>query len=345
MIEFAFTLDYEIYGNGTGRLRDLVYEPTKELISVFKERDSKFVVFAEALEFKRIEEYGADDTISEVRDQLRRLHDDGFEIGLHLHPWWFNARHEDGCWHLDWTERNLCVASVQRANEVVGCAINYLRDTLVDRCFTPTSFRNGLWLMQPTQPIASVLLNHGVRIDSSVFKGGYIQAIDLDYRPSLNNSYFWLVNDDVNLPDPSGRLLEIPIYTEMVPFWKMLTQKRLALQRKAPSTANGSPLPSRFLDFARLNYPRKVDFCRMTYRTLQSVIDEIIRMDRHSPQTYKIIVAIGHSKDLIDFDTVRHLLSYLDENGIPVVSFHEVLTRIDHEQNAGKVNRCLTSCS
>ena len=31
MIECIFTVDYEIYGNGTGALIDLVYEPAKQL--------------------------------------------------------------------------------------------------------------------------------------------------------------------------------------------------------------------------------------------------------------------------------------------------------------------------
>src|SRR6476660_7896099 len=151
MIDFAFTLDYEIYGNGLGRLHDLVYQPTEELATVFKERNVPFVVFAEALELQKMEDYGTDDSIGNVRDQLCRLRDENFEIALHLHPWWVNARPEGEFWRFDWTDRNLCVAARPRVDEVIHTAIDYLRRTLRDQSFIPTSFRNGLWLMQPTK--------------------------------------------------------------------------------------------------------------------------------------------------------------------------------------------------
>src|SRR5690349_74991 len=108
MIEFVFTLDYEIYGNGTGTLRDLVYEPTRRLISLFEKRNVTFVTFAEAVEFIKIEEYHSDSGITQVREQLFELYEKGFEIGLHLHPWWAKGRFENGFWLLDFNEQNIC---------------------------------------------------------------------------------------------------------------------------------------------------------------------------------------------------------------------------------------------
>ena len=83
MIQFIFTLDYEIYGNGAGSLRDLVLEPTGRLADVFQEWNASFVVFAEAIEFRKMEEFHSDEAIPEVRAQLRQLRDRGCEIGLH----------------------------------------------------------------------------------------------------------------------------------------------------------------------------------------------------------------------------------------------------------------------
>ena len=36
MVECIFTLDYEIYGNGSGSLADLVYEPGERLKAMFE---------------------------------------------------------------------------------------------------------------------------------------------------------------------------------------------------------------------------------------------------------------------------------------------------------------------
>jgi hypothetical protein len=325
MIKFIFTLDYEIYGNGTGTLRELVLDPTKRMGELFAEFGAPFVVFAEALEFQKIEEQHTDADISEVRAQLRDLRAKGHEIGLHLHPWWANARLENGSWRLDWNERNLCTAAPERIDQIVREAIDYLRDALGDPGFSPVSFRNGLWLMQPTLNIARALARHGIKIDSSVFKGGVTRELGLDYRPALRNGASWWFSNDVNVEQPQGLLRELPIHTEMVPFWKMLRRKRLGLHRKVPAAPYGTPVPSRWRDYLRLTYPRKLDFCRMSFDELRAAMAPVLQQDTLAPAVERIIVAIGHSKDLVDFETLRSLLSYLQDSQILVTSFDNEL--------------------
>jgi len=324
MIECIFTLDYEIYGNGHGSLRDLVLDPTQRLAEVFQEFDAPFVVFAEAVEFAKMEEAQCDPDSAGVRAQLRELRAAGCEIALHLHPWWARARHEDGRWHLDWSERNICTLQPDRVEAIVAEAIRYLRESLNDPHFTPLSFRSGLWAMQPTPVIAKVLARHGVEVDSSLFKGGRVRGLGLDYRPAMANGSSWRFSNDVNMPDPRGTLLEIPIHTQMVPFWRMLGGKRLELHSKTRKASEGSPLPRNWRDFVRLRYPRKLDFCRLTFAEMREaitgVLEEEQRQKEHNP-----IVAIGHSKDFVDPDAVRSFLTFLQERGIAVKTFSRML--------------------
>ena len=56
MLECIFTLDYEIYGDGHGSLRELVYEPAKRLKEVFEDAGAKLVVFVEVAELEKIDE-------------------------------------------------------------------------------------------------------------------------------------------------------------------------------------------------------------------------------------------------------------------------------------------------
>jgi len=46
MIDCIFTIDYEIYGNGEGSLRELVYEPTQKFV---------FCIFIAAISYYVIE--------------------------------------------------------------------------------------------------------------------------------------------------------------------------------------------------------------------------------------------------------------------------------------------------
>src|SRR5437016_2854357 len=295
MIECIFTIDYEIYGNGEGSLRQLVFEPALKLVRLFQERGVRFVAFVEAAELDLIEQHHADEAITDVRNQVRELHNAGFEIALHLHPQWYNALHKNGDWILDYSEYNLCTLSRERIEYIIQRSVAYLRDVVGDPSFTPLSFRAGNWLFQPCNVPASVLANHGIKIDSSVFKGGLQRNHRLDYRPATANGYFWQFKNDVNQATQQGAMLEIPTYTRMVPFWKMLTSKRVGLQRRSASTPH-RPLQkfNKLLDLLRPWYPLKFDFCRMTLQELICTIDCALREDARRPDTYKPIVAIGH---------------------------------------------------
>ena len=337
MIECIFTLDYEIYGNGEGSLDELVYQPTEQLMRIFDSAGAKFVCFVEAAEFELIEAHGSDAAIERIRRQILALAHHRHEIALHLHPQWYRARLENGRWRLDDSEYNLCTLPRERIVQIIDRAVMYLRKVLDDPDFTPHSFRAGNWLFQPADNVAPVLADYGIKVDSSVFKGGRQHKHHLDYRPACRNGPFWRFRHDANRPNPDGELWEIPIYTEQVPFWKMLTRKRVGLQKRASAGA-GSGRWNRLRDFLRLRHPLKFDFCRMTLDELISMTERALREDRDDPQTYRPLVAIGHSKDLSDFETVRAYLAFLNERGIAVSTLKEACRKCKIEERCGSLN-------
>ena len=261
MIEVIFTLDYEIYGNGEGSLRELVHEPARKLKAVFDKFGAKLVLFAEAAELEMISLQKADSAIEDVETQIRELHVQAHEIALHLHPQWVNARYLNGKWDLDYSEYNLCTLSEERISEIVDRSINYLRNVLETSDYIPLSFRAGNWLFQPTMKAARTLAERGVKIDSSVFKGGVQHQHHLDYRRAAGNGYYWRFRSDVNMADNQGKMVEIPIFTQMVPIWKMATAKRIGLQQKGnssrPTFRNRA---YRLLDRARFRSPFEIRF-------------------------------------------------------------------------------------
>ena len=133
MIACIFTIDYEIYGNGEGDLRELVFDPTQRLTELFDKWNAKFVNFVEAAEFEKIEEYRTDDAIGDIRKQIRHLYEQGHEVALHLHPQWFNARHQQGKWLLDSTEYNLCALPLEQITRLVNQAVRYLSEVEIGR--------------------------------------------------------------------------------------------------------------------------------------------------------------------------------------------------------------------
>ncbi len=329
MVECIFTLDYEIYGNGEGSLKELVYEPSKGLMAVFEEAQARFVAFVEAAEMEKIDQCRTDDYIDAVNVQIRELYERGFEIGLHLHPQWYNGTFQNGKWILDNSEYNLCTLDEERIAEVVERSLSYLRKVLGDPTFVPLSFRAGNWLFQPTKTAAAVIAKRGIKIDSSVFQGGVQRAHQMDYRPAKRNGFYWRFSNDVNEPDPAGAWIEMPIYTEMVPFWKMMTSKRVGLQHRAGGGMSSiSQRLARLGDLIRFRYPLKLDFCRMTLDELTRAMVSIIEDDKKDPSGYRPVVAIGHTKDLIDLNTVKSFISFLRCNKVAVCTFRDVYPKV-----------------
>jgi hypothetical protein len=332
MIDVIFSLDYEIYGNGEGSLRELIYEPAEKLKAIFRTWNAPCVVFVEAAELEIIKSERADPVIDLVERQIREFHGEGFEVGLHLHPQWYNACHKDARWQLDYGEYNLCRLSPDRIDQIIDRSISYLRRVLGESGYSPVSFRAGNWLLQPTGAAAKSLAGHGVKIDSSVFKGGLQHQHGLDYRRSRKNGYYWPFSEDVNVPDQRGILLEIPTFTKMVPTWKFFTAKRIGAQQKGPANIqHRQEKLTRLMDFLRFRHPMKLDFCRLTAEEMIWMFDQEVEKDRKHPALYRPIVAIGHTKDLVDLEAVESFLSYLGEKGISKSTFRDVLDKIKGE--------------
>jgi hypothetical protein len=307
-------------------LSDLVYEPARRLKSLFDEAGAKLVLFVEVAELEKIEQFGTDSAIEDVKAQIREFHREGHEVALHIHPQWCNARYDAAGWTLDYDEYGLGQLSESRIDVIVGRSIAWLRGVLDEPEFTPISFRAGNWLLQPTGRIARVLARHGIKIDSSVYKGGRQRKHGLDYRRALVNGDSWNFSDDVNVPDPAGALLEIPVFTRMVPFWKMITTKRLGLQAKAQAERKSwCEKIDRMLDLLRLYHPLKFDFCRMTSTELTRMMESVNRGRQTDSDSCAPIVAIGHTKDLEDFRAVEAFLSYLKQESIGTTTFREIL--------------------
>ncbi len=331
MIKCIFTFDYETYGDGSGALKEFVYEPTERLRDVFCKWSARFVNFVEVAELEKIEAYGTDPAIDLVRKQIRTLYQDDFEIGMHLHPQWCNAHYDGGQWLLDMSEYNLCILPRNRIAQIIKGSIKYLRHAVEQSAFSPLSFRAGNWLLQPTETTANILASNGIRIDSSVFKGGLQRRHGLDYRRAIGNGYYWRFTADVTKPDANGPLLELPIYAQLVPIWKMATGKRIGLGNTSRGSKGIKDRVIRAFDFFRFRYPIKLDFCRMTLKELTSMMGKVVLEDQRDPESCRPVVAIGHTKDLRDIKTVDAFLDFLRTTGIAVSTFQEVYPKLGQD--------------
>ena len=72
--KIILTVDYEIWGNGTGSFKDLVYDPTEKMIEICDLYDVKLTLFVEMGHYWAMKKYEAifKDEIILFENQLKR---------------------------------------------------------------------------------------------------------------------------------------------------------------------------------------------------------------------------------------------------------------------------------
>ena len=179
-----------------------------------------------------------------------------------------------------------------------------------------------LFRSHPSQDIVESLEELGILYDTSVFKWGKIQTdvFSLDYTEAHSDIFPWRVDpSDINRKANRAGLYEIPILTRRTLFTSMLTGKRLSIQRKLEKTevcgeavaqAPMDKFRRRIKSFRPL-YPRKFDFCRMTFKELRNYADYAIERCSHL-QGVVPVVAIGHSGEFMNDGDLDRFLEYMN---------------------------------
>jgi hypothetical protein len=65
----------------------------------------------------------------------------------------------------------------------------------------------------------------------------------------------------------------------------------------------------------------------MSLKELTEMMDKLIHEDQGNPSIFRPVVAIGHTKDFIDFEVVEEFMNYLRARCIPVSTFTELYHR------------------
>lgn len=210
------TLDYELFGDGSGCLGACVVEPTDRCRAIAEAHDARLTLFVEALEFAalaRLDGAPGADKYPEVEQQLSRLAASGHALQLHLHPQWLDAHHEAGNWHLDfskWRVGSLSNSDLARCFDEGQAYLNRFAKQA-------TVFRAGGWTIQPEGHVLEQLNERHITVDSTVAPGLYNAATGdwYDFRnaPALP---YWSIQDDVCSPVSDGPVIEVPIATARI---------------------------------------------------------------------------------------------------------------------------------
>jgi hypothetical protein len=318
-IKMIFTLDYEIHGNGDGSPHQLMVEPTYRLINLLEKYGFKLTVFADVAEilcFKTYFEKTGDDKFFyiEIAEQLQEAIKRGHDVQLHIHSSYFNAAYNGKSWEQYWQEYNMAALSYSRIDEMVQISKNWLENLLmpINPNYKCHVFRAANWSIMPTENIYKALVNNGIDIDTSVYKGGKQKGnVNFDYTDAYSNMFAYKADcQNINAKNENGTLTEYPIYSEMRFFWHFVTPMRFfrmirakfykhkqienVSQNDKKSSSNMLSIKAFFRKSAW-----KLDFNQASPRQLKNALKRIRKQAGNNSVN---IVLIGHSKTFIPYN-------------------------------------------
>ena len=356
----VISVDYEIFGNGEGDVRQHVTGPTERMAHLCEKYRAPLTVFFEVEEYLAFEKHRdalkktlGYDPAAEIRQQIIALAKAGHDIQLHLHPQWHQAEYREGKWRLQpekTTVDSLFTTQAETTNYIAerkGVIEKIVAES--GRQHTVTVYRAGAFSAQPGVRLLPALAKNGFVIDSSVVKGLVQNKFPefLDYRKAPSAKEPWRVSREVSEQDSSGPIWEVPIYSRMRRRFQQITVRRLRAKFSSniPKTQQQDMVqqlgikknPVALLKLLSQPVPIKLDYHNQSPGTLLSWI-------KSAPAAVNggldVVVLIGHTKEHTDDAAFEKFLSLAKaERGIKVSGFGEIaeLLRARMNGHAGKI--------
>lgn len=337
--------DWELYGDGSGDIEQLMFRPAREALRVCDEVGAKYTFFAEigqqlAMKNSPLASHHkfAETWEKILTDAVRNGHD----VQLHLHPQWIGAQLKGERFELNPSTWSLARLDRETMKSALKRGIDYLHPllSLSANDYSVVAFRAGGYMIQPSTTILSVLRELKILADTTVIKGmkmenatlGGINFVD---APSAVRPWF-PDSDDVAkesssynnlfcLPTfSSPARLPIPIYSFMINplslrfYWK---QRRFEKQqgytpvymKGVSSNSNGTNLGF----FGRVFRERPVtcDFGLTHVSTILRLVDKFEREAEKFGENRSALILYTHSKQLFSIENFRKLLQAFKRRG------------------------------
>ena len=227
------TVDYELFGNGSGCPAKCVIAPTERILSIASRYSTPVTLFVEALEFMAMEgERATSADADAVKAQIRSAVRSGHDVQLHLHPQWVNASFgTNHRWALDLEKWRIGDLKVNEVAQLLASGKAWLETVLrpVESNYACYAFRAGGWCIQPSLLVLQALNELDFRVDSTVAPGlrDARRGAWFDFRAAPRKPC-WRVAQDVCQESRTG-IWEIPIVVARV---SAIDHGRALLRRK-----------------------------------------------------------------------------------------------------------------
>lgn len=360
MIKLMLHDDWEIYMNGSGDPKRLMFDKAKRILDICDKYGAKYTFFAEvgqqfAMLNSKFKEHKliANEWENIMKDAIERGHD----VQLHFHPQWIGADFQDSNWILNVKNQSIAKMSYEDILLHLSKGKIYLSELLSsnNHKHEVLAFRAGGWMNQPSTNLIKALVECGIRAEVSVVKekliiDGYNNIID--FRGAASNFQPWFPNiDDIKNADyPVERqLFCIPTYSKTynlpLPLFLLFKDPLsfsyyLDINRKVKNSyaekASYFKKPSKLQYLLTLFNKKSTygSFGYIHYSTLLRMIRDVKRFQKKGKFNWLPMIMLTHSKSfhsLENFETFLRILSN-DEN-VNFATTEAVINELLNPQN------------
>lgn len=360
-MDLILTIDYELYGDGSGNVFETMINPTNDYLKLCEKYNIKSTIFFEVIEYIRLAEewekgnkMGYHKNPAEaIRGQIIKAFQEGHDIQLHIHPQWINAKYETGGWVMDNRYWRLPEVPVEAdlnfplgLDALIKMGKNRIENILkpIDQAYQCNIFRAGGFNIFPSHQIIPILRANGFIADSSVFPGSFQDSefSYFDYRNIPNDLPYWWINGSVTHPTSNQKdFLEIPVFAEKIVRIRKYDKNRIKIAMKNKKS-NLQKIQSK-VGMQRSNILQKMlfffekealtwDYCLFSNRKMNRYLKSAKKIEADSQQKFHPFVLVGHSKEFLLPGTLEKFIRKNIQE-IDFSTLSEAVTKINQLKN------------
>ena len=330
MKKLLLTLDYELFGDGSGNVFKHIIEPTKSIMAMAERYGAKFTVFFEVVEYWRLKQEWEDSNhmgydrnpVEAMEQQVLDMISRGHDVQLHIHPQWVDAKWEKERWTVDFDNWRLSDfnSPAMTLKQLVSRGKLTLEEIIQPHypnyeCY---AIRAGGYNAQPSKALVKAMRECGIKVDSSVVPGAKEHGLlsIYNYSSSPRSMGKWYVADKLeeSSKDPTD-IIELPIVSfpivRILKFLSLTKIKSILLNRKS---AQASYNAKTTLGVESCSILRKISFFfKKEYQTWDYCLfpcwlHRYFLRKISKQKSRDIFVVIGHPKSLVSTKGLEFLL-------------------------------------
>ena len=338
MPNLCLTLDYELFGSGSGDVFQHIIEPTNRLLAICSEYNIKLSIFFEVVEYWKIKEYyekgvsmGYQSNPAEaMREQIIRAYKQGHDIQLHVHPQWIDAKYVNKKWILNLDYWRLPQVPLE-ANETISMGLNDLIKNgkqcleewlqAINPDYQCNIIRAGAYNVDPSQKLIKVLKDNGFIADSSVYYGGIMNSklSKYDYSGLSHQIPYWYCSKSSFLKkDNSGSgILELPVFAQNIrrihKYDWVRVKSALKNRKNAVEKFKNSSLKKTKWETLKFMFEKEAvtwDFCLFSSFKMKRYFKKVNEIQAKSSYPFHPFVLVGHPKDFYYSDALNYIIQY-----------------------------------